>query len=326
MTAAHRNARKGKTWHRDVQRADANISLLIPQLAEHLKSGQYRTGSYTQKVIRERGKERIIHRLPYWPDRVVQHAAVQVLSPIWTASLIRHTYASIPGRGIHDAATQVRQQLRSDPEGTRWCLRMDVRKFYPSIPHEQLKCVLRRRVKDRHVLALLDDVVGSISVTAPGVGIPIGNYLSQWFANLYLFDIDWQIKQTHRVRYYHRYCDDMILLHHDKDYLHSVRRHVNERLHALGLELKGNWQAFPVADRGVDFVGYRMWHEKTLLRKGTKKRMAARMSQPNAQRSPARLNRALRSLPSYDGWTRFGSTRNLRQRTLRPFISHMEAS
>jgi hypothetical protein len=325
LRTAHANARKGKTWQRGVQAVDASVDLRIALLREDLETGRYRTGHYTQRILRERGKERIIHRLPYWPDRVVQHAVVQVLAPIWQASLIRHTYASIPGRGIHDAASIVRHQLRSDPTGTTWCLRMDVRKFYPTIPHEPLKALLAQRVKDPRVLALLDGIVESISITAPGVGIPIGNYLSQWFANLYLGPLDWRIKQHHKVRYYHRYCDDLILLHPDRDFLHEVRRDTGEQMAAAGLELKGNWQAFPVASRGVDFVGYRMWHDKTLLREATKRRMGARLSVPNSRRSPAQLTRALRAVPSYDGWTRFGCMRTLRSTVLTPYLEHLEA-
>lgn len=327
LRAAHARARQGKGWQRQVRVIDDQLDRRIPALRELLASGEYRTGTYSQRILNERGKERVIHRLPYWPDRVVHHAVVQVLAPIWTASLVRHTYASIPGRGIHDAARIVRHQLRTDPDGTRYCLRMDVRKFYPSIPHAPLKSLLRLRVKDPRVLVLLDDVVDSIGVSAPGVGIPIGNYLSQWFANLYLAPIDWRIKQHHKVRYFHRYCDDLILLHADKDVLHQVRADIGAQLlEAWGLTLKGNWQAFPTADRGVDFVGYRMWPDKTLLRKGTKRRMGARLSIPAARRSDARLARALRSVPSYDGWTRFGSCRDLRTTLLDPYLRHLEAT
>lgn len=325
LRAAHANARKGKTWQRGVQAVDADLDTRIAELREQLLDGGYSTGRYSRKIVRERGKERVIHRLPYWPDRVVHHAIVQVLAPTWTSSLIRHTYASIPGRGIHDAASIVRRQLRTDPEGSAWCLRMDVRKFYPSIPHAPLKELLRRRVKDPRALVLLDDVVDSIDVTGPGVGIPIGNYLSQWFANLYLGPLDWRIKQHHKVGYYHRYCDDMIALHADRDRLHAVREDTAEQLAAIGLALKGNWQAFPSADRGVDFVGYRMWPDKTLLRQGSKRRMGARLSIANARRSEAQLRRALRSVPSYDGWTRFGCCRSLRSTVLDPYIEHLEA-
>jgi RNA-directed DNA polymerase len=327
LKQAHGRARLGKKWQRAVRNVDDNLDRKAAELRELLNSGEYQTGDYSTRTIVERGKERVIHRLPYWPDRVVQHAAVQVLAPIWQASMIRHTYASIPGRGIHDAAGTVRHQLRTDQAGTQYCLRMDIRKFYPSIPHKQMKELLRWRIKDPKVLHLLDGIVESISVTAPGIGIPIGNYLSQWFANIYLMPIDWQIKQELKVKYYHRYCDDLILLHCDKDFLHEVRdaltRELKER---WALDVKGNWQAFPVAARGVDFVGYRMFHEKTLLRKSTKTRMGARLSIERSQRTPGQLHRALRSAPSYDGWTRFGSTYNLRTKLIHPYQSHLESA
>ncbi len=320
LHAAHQRARRQKTWQSAIARVDAAPDRHAADLSRLLLAGEYQTGAYSEMTIVERGKERLIHRLPYWPDRVVHHAIVQVLEPIWLPTMIRHTYASIPGRGIHDAARTVRQQLRDDPDGTRFCLKLDVRKFYPSIPHEPLIDLLGRKIKDPRVMALLAEIVRSIDITAPGVGVPIGNYLSQWFANLYLSPLDHRIKQVHRVRYYHRYCDDLVLLGPDKCSLHEIRIDIDNFLAGIGLDLKGNWQVFPTAARGVDFVGYVMWPDRTMLRKATKKRMAARLSVPAARRSPAAHAKALRSVPSYDGWTRFGSTRNLRAKVLEPWL------
>src|SRR5665811_1974122 len=118
IVAAHYAARKGKTWQHDIQEVDADLHEHVVALLVQLESGGWRTGTYTSRVICERGKERLIHRLPYWPDRVMHHAIVQQLAPIWRSTMIRQTYASIPGRGIHDAARNVRRQLRDDPQGT----------------------------------------------------------------------------------------------------------------------------------------------------------------------------------------------------------------
>lgn len=318
---AHERARRQKTKRQSaIRRIDQDPRRHALELHRTLLAGEYRTGTYSEMTITERGKERLIHRLPYWPDRVVHHAIVQVLAPVWLPTLIRHTYASIPGRGIHDAARTVRQQLRDDPEGTAYCLKLDVRKFYPSIPHDPLIDHLGRKIKDPRVLELLAEIVRSIDVTAPGVGVPIGNYLSQWFANLYLSPADHRIKQLHRVAYYHRYCDDLVLLGPDKAALHAIRADLDGFLAGFGLDIKGNWQVFPVASRGVDFVGYVMFHDRTLLRKATKKRMAAKLSVPAARRSAAAHAKALRSVPSYDGWTRFGSTHDLRAKVLEPWL------
>lgn len=321
IALAHQRARRGKSYQRQIKAVEANLHEHIVDLMVALERGEYATSEYQERDIFERGKQRLIYRLPYWPDRVVHHAIAQVLSPIWRGSMIRHTYASIPGRGIHDAARTVRSQLRTDPDNTTYALKMDVRKFYPSIPHDGLLDVLGRQIKDPRVMGLLGEIVRSIDVTAPGVGVPIGNYLSQWFANVYLGPTDHRFKQVYGVKYYHRYCDDIVALGPDKARLHEIRSDFGAWLsEKYQLDLKGNWQVFPVADRGIDFVGYRMFPEKTLLRKGTKKRMAAKLSMPAIERSPGKYAAALRAAPAYDGWTSFGSTHDLREKILIPAL------
>lgn len=104
---AHARARRGKTYQRQVQSIDTHLPQLAPALSRSLVEGTYRTGQYTIRAMNERGKARTIYRLPYWPDRVTHHAICQILTPLWRPTFIRHTYASIPGRGIHDARDAV---------------------------------------------------------------------------------------------------------------------------------------------------------------------------------------------------------------------------
>jgi len=302
---AHYNARKGKSWQKGIKKVEEDLEKHIYDLQIMLLTNSFLTGEYKQQVIVERGKERLIHILPYYPDRIVHHAVAQVLCPIWKSSMIRHTYSSIPGRGIHDAARILQKQLRQDEESTQYCLKMDIKKFYPSIPHKEMKNCVRKKIKDPKVLDLLDNIIDSISISGPGVGVPIGNYLSQWFANIYLGDLDWKIKQKYKIKYFHRYCDDLILLHNDKNYLHQIKNDIEEYLNKnLKLQVKENWQVFPVNNRGIDFIGYRFWHEKTLIRNSIKKTMKKNINDKN--------------LPSYNGWTNFGSTYNLRQKYIIP--------
>lgn len=325
LLLAHKNASKGKKSYRQVKKIDKNIEQNILDLILLLNSGKYKTSSYSRRIIWERGKEREIFRLPYWPDRVVQHAVVQVLAPIWQSSMIRSTYASIPGRGIHDARKRVLSQLRDNPDEMQYCLKIDIRKYYPSINHNKLKEVLRKKIKDTKVLELLDGVVESISVQSEGTGIPIGNYLSQWFANVYLSELDWRMKQQYKILGYHRYCDDCVIFHTDKSYLHQVREEITEWLWSeYKLTVKDNWQVFSSKARGIDFVGYRMWAEKTLLRKATKKRMAKKMSVSRGKKSVGNYESGIRSLPSYNGWTIHTSAYELRKKILSPWIEMVE--
>ena len=143
---------------------------------------------------------------------------------------------------------------------------------------------------------MLDEIIDS----APGV--PIGNYLSQYFANFYLSYFDHWIKEVKHVRYYFRYADDMVFLAPDKNSLHKLLAEIRQYIEGnLKLCIKENYQVFPVMARGIDFVGYKFYHTHTLLRKSIKKNMARMLHyNPNTQ-----------SKASYKGWTDHCDSGNL---------------
>lgn len=220
---------------------------------------------------------------------------MNILEPVFVSVFTANTYSCIKNRGIHAAAYGIRKALIDAPE-TRYCLKLDIKKFYPSIDHDVLKELIRRKIKDKDLLWLLDEIIDS----APG--LPIGNYLSQYLANFYLTYFDHWLKEKMDVKYYFRYADDLVILARTKDQLQSlfqsVRQYLGDR---LKLEVKSNWQKFPVAARGIDFVGYRFWHSHTLLRKSIKKNFA-RMIRFN-------LNDA--SIASYMGWAKHCNSHHL---------------
>ena len=260
--AAH-NAASGKHKRDEVTAFFANLEENLAQLHRELTEKRYKTSPY-DVFIKYEGKRREIYKLPF-RDRVVHWAIMQVLEPIWTPQFTADTHACITGRGMHSLLRKLREDLRDDPEGTAYCLKLDVRKFYPSIDHDKMKAVVRRKIKDPEVLWLLDGIIDS----APGV--PIGNYISQYFANLYLSELDHLLKEVAGVRYYYRYADDMVLLAGDKPTLHGwlvlINDWLNEERH---VDLKGNYQVFPVESRGIDFVGYVTFHTHCLARKKNK--------------------------------------------------------
>jgi len=287
---------------------DANPENYFTRIRAMLVNKTFRTSRYKAMVKTESGKRRDILKLPYFPDRIVHHCIVQVLEPTWNKSLIRDTYACIPGRGIHDGVRRIQETLR-DREGTAYCLKMDVRKFYPSIDHDILKSILRRKIKDQDVLDLLDEVIDS----SEG-GIPIGNYLSQHFGNLYLSGYDHWMKETQQCRYYFRYCDDVVVLDSSKERLHELRLRTREYwAERLKVSLKENWQVFPVAVRGIDFLGYRFFPGYTLLRKRTAlrfKRKMARIKRDWLRMKPVSV---LSTVMSYEGWLRHANCLHLKK-------------
>lgn len=142
-------------------------------------------------------------------------------------------------------------------------------------------------------------------------GVPIGNYLSQFFANLYLTYLDHWIKEEKHIKYYFRYADDIVILHGDKDYLRQLFKDMKQYLEErLNINFKDNWQIFKVDDRGIDFVGYKIFHTHTLLRKYIKKNFCKRVSKLNKKDN---LDKSTyqQKICSYIGWIKYCNGRNL---------------
>jgi retron-type reverse transcriptase len=292
-------ARKGKSKQPGVIAHDKKREENILQLHKMLKSKTYKTSAYTTFRIYE-PKERLIYRLPYFPDRITHHAVMNVLEPIFVSTFTADTYSCIKKRGIHAAAGAIKEALK-DATGTQYCLKLDIKKFYPSIDHDILKQLLRKKFKDQDLLWLMDEIIDSTD------GLPIGNYLSQYFANFYLSYFDHWIKEECKVKYYFRYADDLVILSDNKPYLHQlladIKSYLQER---LKVQVKGNYQVFPVETRGIDFVGYVFRHTHTKLRKSIKKSFARMLhGNKNAQ-----------SIASYRGWAIHCNSNNLLNKLL----------
>lgn len=292
-------ARRGKTKQPGIIEHDKNREGNILLLHEMLKNKTYKTSKYTTFPIYE-PKERIIFRLPYFPDRITHHAVMNILEPIFVSTFTTDTYSCIKGKGIHATANAVKKALK-EKENTQFCLKLDVRKFYPNVDHAILKQLLRRKLKDNDLLWLLDEIIDSTD------GLPIGNYLSQYFANFYFTYFDHWLKEQKKVKYYFRYADDLVILSEDKPYLHQIlsdiRIYMQDR---LKLTVKDNYQVFPVDARGIDFVGYVFFHTHTRLRKSIKQNFARMLVN--------RKNAA--SIASYRGWAKHCDSKHLIKKLL----------
>ncbi len=306
LRLADENARRGKKRSYGVRKHDRNRDDNIFSLHEKLESGIYTTSKYhIFKMITDKGKEREIYQLPYYPDRIVHHAIMNFMEPIWVSIFTKDTYSCLKGRGIHGVMKKLKKELK-EIEGTQFCLKMDIRKFYPSIDHKILKQIIRRKIKDKRLLQLLDEIIDS----APGV--PIGNYLSQFFANLYLAYFDHWLKEEKKVKYYYRYADDMVILSDNKEKLHALRKEIQEYLQNMKLTLKPDYQVFPVESRGIDFVGYVFRHSHILLRKSIKKsyaRKAARLHKKGITEKEFK-----QAICSYTGWAKHCNSINLQNK------------
>ena len=273
LRLAHKKASKDKGHYRDVTMVNKDVDKYLIELQEMLRTKTYQVSDYVIKDIVDNGKTRQLMKLPYYPDRIVQWAIMLQIEKIFLSTFTSFTFASVKHRGIHKASELLERYLK-DKTNTQYCLKLNVKKFYPSIKHDVLKELLTHKFKDKDLLELLFLIIDSM----PGdTGIPIGSYLSQYFANFYMTYFDHWLKEELKVRYVLRYMDDVIILGSSKEYLHDIKESIEYYLKSkLALSLKENWQVFPVEKRGIDFVGYRHFHEYRLLRKSIYKRFKAR--------------------------------------------------
>jgi len=302
---AYEIARRGKRWQRAVQEFEQDVAGHLRRLQKELRSHTFHTSAYRCKTIYE-PKERVIYILPFYPDRIVQHALMNVIEPIWDGLFLSDSYACRKDKGLHAGSQQTMKFVRRN----RYCLKCDISKFYPSIDHAVAMEIIERKIKDKGVLWLFRDILSSV---AGERNVPIGNYTSQWIGNLYLNELDTFVKQELRVKNYVRYCDDFLLFFNDKKELgnmaEKVRTFCKER---LKLRLS-KCDLFPTS-RGVDFLGYRHFPAGyLLLRKSTAKRMKQR-----ARAIPYELKhgiltkeRALSAVMSMKGWMKHANTHHL---------------
>ena len=302
---------------------NANEDEYLIQLQNMLIWKTYKTSDYEVFIKNDTGKEREIYRLPYFPDRICQWAIMLQIEDVLLKTFADFSCASIPNKGIHYALKLLGRYMK-DEENTIYCLKIDIKKFFPNIDHEILKQLLRRKFKDRDLLWLLDEIVDSIE---GGKGIPIGNYTSQYFANFYLTYFDHWLKEEKGVKYVIRYMDDIIVFHNNKEWLHRLRKDMEIYLwDNLKLELKENYQVFPSRIRGVDFVGYRHFGDYILLRKSTAKRFKRKMGRilKKVESGQQMSHSDWCSINSYKGWVMWCNGYNLSRKYIKPLEPHAE--
>lgn len=317
LKLAHKNARKDKKFYREVKMVDSDEEFYLGQIHDMLKNETYEVSPYKTSIINDKGKDRKLYKLPYFPDRIIQWAILLQIEPIFMEVFSSFSCASIKRRGIHKAS-KLLDRYMGNREETAYCYKIDVRKFYDNINHQILKNLLRRKIKDEILLGLLDKIIDSISGNK---GVPIGSYLSQFLANFYLSYFDHWLKEEKHLKYVIRYMDDVVILHRSKEFLHNLRKEVAAYLkNKLDVSIKTNWQVFPTAIRGIDFVGYRHFYDFKLLRKSTSLNFKRKMRKIRKICESGKLmsHSDYCSVRSYGGWLDWGDCFRLADKYIAP--------
>lgn len=252
-------------------------------LWDDLCFGLYKHSPYAPFTIFD-PKQRTIHKATV-RDRVAHQAIVNIIEPYFEKHFIYDSFSCRIGKGTHAAVERLRSFLRSTSlNGTRtvYALKCDVRQFFASVNHQILLDLVGKRIGDAQTIALIQGVVESFEVSA-GKGIPLGNLTSQLFANVYLHELDWYVKQKMRIRHYVRYCDDFVILTDSHAKATALAKEIDEFVrNCLDLSLHPNKVSVRTWEQGVDFLGYVLLPHATILRPKTKRRAIWRVTERNA--------------------------------------------
>lgn len=311
LRLADEKARQGKQHAYGVRLHDRNREANILALHEALRYKTFTTSAYDIFTIYE-PKEREIYRLPYYPDRIVHHAIMNVLEPLFVRTFTYNTYSCIKGRGIEGCARQIDKIISKYKDKPLYCLKLDIKKFYPSIDHDVMKRIIRKKIKDADLLWLLDNIIDSAK------GLPIGNYLSQFLANLYLCYLMHNINEVLKLDAT-EYADDICVFASDKDTLHKALGFISEYVDSeLRLQVKRNYQIFPIAKnrydksgRGLDYIGYVFYREQKLIRKSIKRNFCREVAKLNRRKAPLSAKEYKQGVCSWLGWAKHSNSRNL---------------
>ena len=292
LQAAARKARLGKRRQYDVAWFELDRERELLRLRDELRDRTYRPGRYRAFHVRE-PKRRLISAAPY-RDRVVHHALVNVIEPLFERNFIFDSYANRVGKGTHRAVDRYQRLAHRN----RYLVQFDVVKFFPSVDHEILKSLLRSRVRDEGVLWLCDTIIDASNPQEPAAhyfpgddlfspverkrGLPIGNMTSQFWANVYLHGLDNFVKRGMRCRGYLRYVDDFVAFGDDKTRLVDVRERVIEYLRRLRLRIHENRSQVRPTVRPTRLLGYRCWPTHRYLIKENIRRFRRRARQMQA--------------------------------------------
>lgn len=327
LKKAFLNASKGKRKRNDVKKVLKSLDRHVKILRDILINEQYSPRKHKKSIINENNgrKSRVIEKPDYMYEQVVHHALIQILQPIFRKGMYEYVCGSVPNRGSHYGKRYIKKWLRDDRKNTKYVLKMDIEKFYPSIKHEVIKNALAKKIRDKKALNLMFTIIDNCEN-----GLPLGNYTSQWFANFLLQELDHLIKEKFKAKYYVRYMDDMVIFGCNKKELHKTRKAIEDYLNnVLQLNMKGNWQVFrfeyrdsktgKLRGRPLDFMGFVFHREKITMRKSIMLRMTRKAKRIYKKDRPTIYD--AKCMISYVGWLDHTDCYNVYLKYIKPCVN-----
>lgn len=308
LVISWREFRIGKKHRRDTLIFERDLEDNLWGLHRVLVDRTYKHSGYSSFFVQD-PKVRHIHKALV-RDRVLHHAIVKHLNPIFEPTFIYDSYSCRIDKGTHrgvEAFTEHARQVSKNWTIPCWVLKCDVRKFFASIDHEVLMKILESYISDTDILWLLGQVINSFSSTGPNIGLPLGNLTSQLFVNIYMNEFDWFIKHKLKAKHYVRYADDFVILSQNRELLLSLIPRIRDFLQdKMRLELHPDKVSIKTLASGIDFLGWVNFPDHRVLRTATKRRMMRKLQE----------NNVMEVLNSYLGLLKHGNAHKLRNKIL----------
>jgi retron-type reverse transcriptase len=320
LISEFRKARKGKNYESELKKN-------LKGLQNDLINKNYSPYPLKKFIIRD-PKTRTIHA-SIFRDRIVHHAIINILNPIYEKIFICDSFASRKNKGTHNAINRFESFIKKISSNGRliknnfnnnsiqgYVLKADFKRYFNSVNHEVLVSILKKKINDEDLISLIKIVLNNFEISK-GIGMPLGNYTSQFFANVYLNELDYYVKHILRVKYYIRYVDDFVILHKNKKRLKYFLEHINNFLPCLKIKLHPEKTEIHALRNGINFLGYRIFYHYKLLRKRNiryfMKKLEKNISLYNdkeisEEQFESRINGWL-------GYAKFGNTFNLMKKT-----------
>ena len=266
---AFNKARRGKTLKPYVIKFEEELNDNLKQLQHELVTETYKPKRLVTFILRD-PKTRKISKSDF-RDRIVHHAICNVIEPLFDKTFIYDNYANRIGKGTFKAVERFdRFKRKVSANNTRTCyvLKADVKHYFETVNHEILMSILQKKIKDDKLLNLIRIILSNHNTSEPGKGMPLGNLTSQFFANVYLNELDQFVKHKLKAKYYIRYVDDFVILHSNIRILEEYKARIDEFLkERLGLCLHPDKSKIIRLESGVGFLGFRIFFNHKLVRK-----------------------------------------------------------
>jgi RNA-directed DNA polymerase len=277
LKLAFKKSRKGKSSKPYVKLFEANLKQELNNLKQELELLKYRPKPLKRFIIND-PKTRTIHASAF-RDRVVYHALVNILEPIYEKIFIYDNFANRKNQGTHKAVIRFENFKRKISKNYQlvknaynnnlikgYCLKADIKHYFKTVDHEILLEIIKRKIKDKKVVCLIKQILNNFDNKIQGM--PLGNLTSQFFANIYLNELDYFVKHKLKIKYYLRYVDDFAILHNSKQQLKLWKEQISIYLkEKLRLELHKDKSKIIPLRNGINLLGYEIFGHYRLLRK-----------------------------------------------------------